>query len=310
VRADDVAVAIPTRDRWKILTRTLEALRAQTVDGFQTIVVADGLDQRIPDALRRRADVRVLVQPHAGPGMARNLAARSTDRPLVLFLGDDTVPTPSLVSRHLAWHRRQPASEVAVLGHVDWHPEVGSSRLLHWLDWSGSQFEYRALAGHGGEDVGFGRLYASNLSIKRGWFLEAGGFDPDFRRAAYEDTELGWRLHQRGLRLIYEPDAVAHHLHRYEWADMERRYATRAEAERLMCAKHPGFSPWFLERIRAHAAQPPVSRLWPLVVDYVPRRPRRLRRAAEIRADRWYHQRLAPAFLEAWERAGRRGAHP
>jgi 2-polyprenyl-3-methyl-5-hydroxy-6-metoxy-1,4-benzoquinol methylase len=37
------------------------------------------------------------------------------------------------------------------------------------------------------------------------------------------------------------------------------------------------------------------------VVDYVPERAHPIRRLVERKADRWYHQRLAPAFLNAWE---------
>jgi GT2 family glycosyltransferase len=310
VRAADLTVIIPTRDRWPILARTLEALAAQTEQGFDTIVVVDGTEQPVPPELERNQAVRVVGNARQGPGAARNLGARLTDRPLLLFLGDDMLATPTLAMHHLARHRAEPGPEVAVLGHVEWHPEIARNRLLRWLEWSGSQFEYRALAGRRGEDVGFGRFYASNVSIKRERFLDVGGFDPDFRQADYEDTDLGWRLHQRGLRLIYEPAAIARHLHRYEWSDIERRYASRAEAEQLMSVKHSWFSPWFYERIRAHTTEPPASRLWPLVVDYVPARARPLRRLVEARADRWYHQQLAPVFLEAWERAGRRRSGP
>jgi GT2 family glycosyltransferase len=146
--------------------------------------------------------VRVLVQDQAGPGAARNLAVDESERPLVLFLGDDMIPEPPLVEAHLARHTRAPAREVAVLGHVRWHPSVQESRLARWLEWSGAQFDYRALAGEGGEEAGFGRFYSCNLSIKRSLFLDAGGFDPEFV-FDYEELDLGWRLHQLGMRLLY-----------------------------------------------------------------------------------------------------------
>lgn len=244
--------------------------------------------------------MRVLVQEHAGPGVARNLAARAGGRPLLLFLGDDMVPTPALVERHLARHEVDPAPEAAVLGHVRWHPDVARSRLTRWLEWSGAQFDYRALARGGGEEAGFGRFYSCNVSIKRKLFLAAGGFDPDFE-FDYEDLDLGWRLHEQGMRLLYEPGAVALHLHRHDWASIERRYESRARAERLMLAKHDWFSPWFHQRIGAHTAAAPVSRAWPHLVDLVPEHARPLRALAEAKADRWYHQRLAPRFLAAWE---------
>jgi hypothetical protein len=39
--------------------------------------------------------------------------------------------------------------------------------------------------------------------------VAAGGFDPAFRRA--EDVELAYRLASRGLRFVYNPDAVGFH---------------------------------------------------------------------------------------------------
>jgi GT2 family glycosyltransferase len=304
IGASELAVAIPTRDRWAILARTLDALARQTAQGFETLVAVDGEDVRVPEDLASRPGVRVLVGERSGPGVARNRAAAATERPLLLFLGDDTVPTPALVARHLEQHQRSPAAEVAVLGRVEWHPELGSDRLLRWLEWSGSQFDYRALGDTPVEDAGFGRFYSANVSVKRELFSKSGGFDPDFRSADYEDIELGWRLHQLGMRLAYEPAALAWHLHRYTWGEVEQRYRNRARAERLMLAKHGWFQPWFHDRVVAQAGQPRASRLWPLVVDHVPARAARLRAWVEARADRWYHQRLAPPFLDAWERDG------
>ena len=299
----ELAVVIPTRDRWSILARTLDALDAQTATGFETIVTLDGEDQRVPDGIRAHPRTRVTAGPRRGPGAARNRGVAICDRPLILFIGDDTLPTPSLIARHLDRHRSEPEPGVAVLGRVDWHPEIADDRLLRWLDWSGSQFDYGSLGRSPLADAGFGRFYASNVSLKREAFVRAGGFDEDFATADYEDLDLGRRLHDRGMQLRYEPGAVVHHLHRYEWPEIERRYANRARAERLMLAKHDWFEPWFYNRIREYASKPRVSGVWPLLADRVPDRPRRVSAWTRERADRRYHQRLAPAFLDAWEEA-------
>lgn len=307
IEAPDLAVVIPTRDRWSVFDRTLAALDAQTVSGFETVVAVDGEDQRVPAEIADSSRITVLTTPRAGPGAARNHGVAATTRPLILFLGDDMVPVPELVERHLDRHRREPGGEVAVLGHVEWHPEVADDRLLRWLDWSASQFDYHVLAASMPEDAGFGRFYASNTSLKRAAFVDAGGFDTDFPTADYEDLDLGRRLHERGMKLRYEPSALAYHLHRYDWDEIERRYANRARAERLMLAKHDWFEPFFYNRIRFYSSQPPASSVWPAIADRVPDRPRRLRDWTRERANRWYHQQLAPAFLREWEAARARG---
>ena len=293
----DLSVVIPTRDRWEILAKTLAALEGQTVRGFETIVVVDGTDQRPPTL-----DARVVLKEHGGPGAARNAGVECSDRGLVLFLGDDMIPTPDLVARHLARHDAHPDAEIAVLGRVEWHPDLRRNRLLRWMDWSDAQFDFHNIVG---EEAGFGRFYSCNVSLKRSFFRQSGGFDEDFV-FDYEDLDCGWRLDQLGMRLLYEPEAIARHFHPYDWSKVVRRWESRAGAELLMGSKHAWFQPWFADRIEAAAIAPPVSRAWPLLVDAVPRRLVRIRHAAEVRANRWYYQQLAAPFRAAAAKA--RGA--
>lgn len=290
--AADLAVVVPTRDRWPILRRTLAGLAGQTASGFVVVVVVDGRDQQVPADL---GAARVLVVDRGGPGAARNAGVAAAERPLVLFLGDDMVPQPTLVAEHLAGHARDPAPELAVLGNVAWHPEVARDPLARWLDYSDLQFDFRHIVG---EDAGWGRFYSCNVSLRAELFDRAGGFDPEFSYY-YEDLDLAWRLRDAGLRLRFAPHALAHHLHRYDWAALERRFAGIARGEHLMGVKHPGFEPYFASRIR-HAAGAPYTRMrWERLVPLAP--PGRGRRAVQRRATRRYLQRLAPVFLDAWD---------
>jgi GT2 family glycosyltransferase len=294
--AEDLSIIIPTRRRWDTLRLTLAALAAQTEQTFETIVVVDGLDDDVPEI----RGVTVLQQEHAGPGAARNYGVSMSDRRLLLFIGDDMIPRPDFVARHVARHREEPMDEVAVLGRIVWHPSVPRDRLHRWLDWSCALFDYHQLELQPAEDAEWPRFYSSNVSLKRDFFLSADGFDREFTYD-YEDLDMGWRLGRLGMRLLYERDAVVEHLHPYDWLLLERRYRTHAIGERLMAAKHDWFKPWFHGQVQAALRGPPASRLWALAVDAVPRRPARLRGAVERRADRHYLQRLAPSFLAAWE---------
>jgi hypothetical protein len=216
---------------------------------------------------------------------------------LVLFLGDDMIPTQDLVRRHLDAHLKHSERQHAVLGHVDWHPEVSRNRVARWLDSSGSQFDFANISG---DEAGWGRFYSCNLSLKRSFFLEAGGFDEDFE-FDYEDLDCGYRLHQLGLVLWYDEHAVTHHLHSYDFEGLSRRYESRAGAERLMASKHQWFSPWFASMVLDADTRRRVSPLWPLLADRLPKRSGRLLGAARRRESRWFYQQLAPRFLAVWE---------
>jgi hypothetical protein len=203
------------------------------------------------------------------------------------------------VACHLSRHGGG-VPELAVLGRIVWHSSVPRDRLHSWLDWSGALFDYRVLEAQGEDEAGWSRFYSSNVSLGRELFLRSGGFDPDFA-FDYEDLDIAWRLGEQGMRLVYEPGAVVEHMHPYDWEAVRRRYESRAGAERLMMSKHEWFEPWFHRQIEAAAREPRASRLWTLLVDRVPTRAQRVRRAVETRANRHYLQRLAPSFLRAWD---------
>ena len=300
-RTEDLAAVIPTRDRWPTLRKCLDSLRRQTATGFEVVVAVDGDDAPVP----RDVDATVVVRPQAGPSAARNTGVAATKRPLIFFLGDDVFLEPDAIAAHLDRHNAEPAEEVAVLGRVGWHPDVAKGRINRWLDWSGTQFDYRVVEAEPTDDLGYGRFYTSNVSLKKALFERAGGFDEEFPYAAYEDIELGWRLDECGLVLRYEPRAEAVHLHRYDLPAIERRFQAVARSERMMVRKHPSFEPFFLNRVKWLLDAEPPSHHWTRLVDFVPERLATIRRVAEERADRWYCQRLAGPYVDAWE--GERG---
>lgn len=291
--ASDLAVVIPTRDRWPILRRTLDALAAQTVSGFEVVVVVDGKDCDPPPL----PGVRVIVADKGGPGHARNAGVATVERPLVLFLGDDIIPTPALVARHLEAHGAHPEPESAVLGLSRWHPEVKRNGVIRWMSWAAVQFDYENIPG---DDAGWGRFYSSNVSLKRQFFLAVGGFDDDFEYD-YEDLDFGYRAHEQGLRLWYQPAAEARHLHDYDLEKLARRYASHAKGERMMQAKHAWFSPYFKPRVTVATSQPPVSPVWTVAAEAVPARFAAAKARYRERSEIWYHQQVGPSFLAAWQ---------
>jgi len=293
----DLSIVIPTRDRWPILRRTLDALAAQTVSGFEVVVAVDGEDQRPPDL----PGARVVQKPAGGSASTRNAGMAHVSTPLAMLLDDDMIPVPNMVELHLAQHAEHPDVHDAVLGRAAWHPELGETAISRWLDRSGLMFEFDHLEGLDGTDLGWGRFCSCNVSFKTELFRRAGGFDETFVHY-YEDTDLGLRMGEQGMRLYYEPGALTHHLQTFDWDSVERRFDRVALGERLMVHKHPGFDAWFEPRMRRALEGRGPSRLWPHVAERMPEG--KLRRGALARADRVLLRRLAPSYLAAYERAG------
>ena len=98
---------------------------------------------------------------------------------------------------------------MAMVGRVDWAKNVRRDDFVRWLDTTNLQFDFEH-ATHG-ESRGYGGFYTSNLSLKRAFHREHGLFDEDFRHAIWEDIELGYRLCEQGLDIVYNSLAQAWH---------------------------------------------------------------------------------------------------
>lgn len=94
------SIVIPVWNNAHTLERTLRSVLAQSFDGFEVIVVDDGSTDDSVDVARGFDDprIRVLTQPHAGPGPARNTGMAAARYDWIAFLDADDVWLPG----HLA----------------------------------------------------------------------------------------------------------------------------------------------------------------------------------------------------------------
>jgi GT2 family glycosyltransferase len=302
----ELSVVIPTYRRHDALRRTVAALEDQTVspDRFELIVVDDPNDDdpaAVGAALAspdRPFSVRQLHREVAGVAAARNVGWRAATAPLVLFLGDDILASRDLIAEHLAWHTRQPEPEVAVLGNVRWADELPRTPLMLWLD-DGIQFDYGWLE-H--KPAGWGHFYTANVSIKRMMLERTGGFDQERFPFGYEDTDLGYRLAEAGLRLLYNRSARAEHLHQPTLEEWAGRMQSIARAERTWIDLHPDMEPYFERLFRDALELPPArGRMATALALRIPRWVPRLGPSVWWHLDVYFRQQLAPHFLGAWD---------
>jgi glycosyltransferase involved in cell wall biosynthesis len=239
----DISIVIPTFNRRDVLAKTLASLFDQTYppDRLEIVVADDGSTDGTAgflESMRVKARCRLLWarQDKRGPAAARNLGIRNSSGPLVLLFGDDMIAHKELVARHVKCQAEQ-EGKVAVLGYIAWAPEIKVTPFMRYIGESGHQFGYRLTGGT--KDLPYSFFYSSNLSIKRAILLEDGLFDEDFRYPAYEDIELGFRLQQKGLRIVLDKEAIGYHNHPVTLRRFCERQVIAGRSAAIGLRKHP-----------------------------------------------------------------------
>ena len=205
----ELSVIIPTHNRAAHLRNCLEALGHQTQPAadFEVIVVDDGSTDGTPEMLAEIETpfrLRVICQAKAGQCAALNRGITASSK-FCLILDDDITPAPALVSEHL---QAQHASGGGVaIGQL-------TMKAATAADWYAVRFAQRWREHYQHLNEGSRRLtwqdcYSGNLSVPRQALLAAGGFDVSLQ--AGFDIELGYRLYQMGLPMIYLAAACGEH---------------------------------------------------------------------------------------------------
>lgn len=213
----EISIIIPTYNRKNIFRKCLTALFAQALpkEQYEIIIIddgsTDGTGDMINEEIKKNVDVRLkyFKQENKGPASARNIGIKQASGDILLFIGDDIIATPSLIEQHMVFHCKYPEENVAMLGYVTWSSEIKVTPFMYWLEHGGPQFQYYKFK-HREKVKAF---WTCNISLKRKFMIKEGIFDDDFIYAAYEDTELGYRLQKKGLQIIYNKNAIAYHNH-------------------------------------------------------------------------------------------------
>lgn len=237
-----ISVVMPTYNRSETLAEVLQGLNKQTFKNFEVITVDDGstakeINQQIINK-KYGFPVRYFFQTNKGPAAARNVGLEnlSDDSDLVFFLGDDMIPSKDLLNQHSNYHDLFSEKNKAVLGLTLWDESV-RDKFVDFLAPYGPQFNYTGLVDK--SECDFRYLHTCNISFKAE-LIKNFRFDEDFKIAAFEDTELGYRIFkQTGLGIIFNPQAITYHKHKYNRKQFKNRQKKIAPWTKLAVLKHP-----------------------------------------------------------------------
>jgi GT2 family glycosyltransferase len=204
-----ITIAIPTYNRGPMLAETIERLLALTPPPDE-IVIVDQTKSYPPEleAKLRRFPIRWIRLPEPSIPHAMNVALREASSPIVLFIDDDVIPSPTLAAAH---ERAHDGKHWAVVGQVLQPGQTAE----HFDEAQLHGGALRDLAFHFNHDEAceVENVMAGNLSVDRAKALSIGGFDENFIGAAYRfETDFARRVVAAGGRILYEPRATLHHL--------------------------------------------------------------------------------------------------
>ncbi len=212
-----ISIIIPTYNRSSTLNKTLSAYYKLKEFFFEIIIVDDGstdnTEEMVHVFILNHPDMKLKYRKktNSGPGVARNVGIDEVTTRLVLITGDDIIPSESLLKEHILTHQNyQYSRNIAVLGKTVWISDIKITPFMNYIQEYGLQFGY-SLIKHN-DIVPFNFFYTSNISLNTSCLLR-NKFDETFPFAAWEDTELGYRLAQKGLKIIYNEKALAYHDH-------------------------------------------------------------------------------------------------
>jgi glycosyltransferase involved in cell wall biosynthesis len=236
----ELSIIIPTYNREHQLRSCLESLSRQTTTDFEVIVVIDGSTDGTRDMLATLTTpyrLRVIEQLNQGQCAALNRGAEAANGHYCLFLDDDIIATPGLVTEHL--HMQCKRGGVIAIGQI-------LLSLQSEADWFARCFaqgwsRHYAELNQGVRPPCWEDCYSGNMSVVRTTFLKIRGFAMDLPRLY--DLELAYRLERQGLSVVYLPEAIGtqdeHKGFRKLAADSEKEGAAAVE----LCRRHPSMLP-------------------------------------------------------------------
>lgn len=219
-----LSIIIPTRNRYAMLSRCLATLRPQAqglgAEVYEIIVSDDSPgDEQKGKLAVDFPNVHWNRGPQQGPAANRNNGAKVAKGDWLIFVDDDCIPEPTLLTAYIKAISENPdffVFEGAIL------PKGPQMRM-----------DDEAPLNEGG-----GRLWSCNFMIRRELFVKLNGFCELFPYAALEDVDLRERLKIGGYPFMFVSKAGV--VHPWRLLDSAgKHFKTQLISHRIFYARYP-----------------------------------------------------------------------
>jgi GT2 family glycosyltransferase len=238
-----VSVVLVTYGGGETTLQAITALVENTEPCYEVLIVDNASPDDTADRLKAGLTGARIIENAINAGFARgsNRGAQLARGRFLCFLNADAFVQTGWLPPLLEVFERDPSAGVAVPLFL--HPDGRVQEAGSALDCEGSPlaigdgddasaFEHRFI-----RTVDYGS--AACLLVRADLFEEAGGFDPVYSPAYYEDVDFCFKLRERGFTTVYEPRSRVVH----------RRGGGSPQAQALMVANRRVFAGRWKERL-------------------------------------------------------------
>lgn len=208
-----VTIIIPNYNGLKFMEPCFKALRAQSDQNFELLVVDNGSTDGSVKWLEDHQIPSIFLEENTGFSGAVNIGIRESVTPYVILLNNDTEPQPDYVKEMVKAIERSPkifsvSSKMIQLYHKDLMDDAGD--MYSVLGWAYQRGVGQKSSGYNKACRVFSACAGAAI-YRREVFDKIGGFDED-HFAYLEDIDVGYRAKICGYENWYCPKAVVYHV--------------------------------------------------------------------------------------------------
>lgn len=202
-----ISIVVPAFNAQNTISMCIESLiNMDYPNNKPEIIIVDNNSTDNTKNLIKRYPVTYLLETKKGPAAARNAGIKFAYGELIAFTDSDCI-----VDRHWLKNLVSGIDGDDVAG-------CGGEALPYKVDTSLDKYSAKKFWPIrkiiGGELYGYPYIITANAIYRKSVLQEVGYFDESFPVAGHEDTDLGWRISQKGYKLKYIADAKIIHCHR------------------------------------------------------------------------------------------------
>ena len=163
---------------------------------YEIIISDDENSKTAQNISRIFPNVKIIQGPQKGPAANRNNGVKHTKGEWIVFTDDDCVPDKNWISE-ITRNLKKKRNIVGIEGAI--HPLYHTNRSLDECP----------------VNLSGGNFWSANIIINKKIFDEIGGFDENYKFAAYEDMDIYYRLREKGEVpfikeiIVYHPPRIA-----------------------------------------------------------------------------------------------------